>query len=136
MDLATASLLFGTGIAGGVMAALVGGATVITFPVLIATGLPPVVATASNLIAVSPGNFLAALAARSRLPPFDRAFVGLVAASVLGALAGAMLLMVTPARMFEVLVPLLLGFATALFAGAGRISGWLRARARARGREP
>ena len=83
---------------------------------LLATGLPPVVATASNLVAVSAGNFLAALADRSQLPPFNRAFIGLVSASVLGALAGAMLLMVTPFRLFEVLIPLLLGFATVLFA--------------------
>jgi uncharacterized membrane protein YfcA len=130
-------LLFSTGIFGGAMAALVGGASVITFPVLIASGLPPVVATASNLVAVSPGNFLAALTDRSQLPPFNRAFVGLIVASVLGALIGAMLLMATPGRLFEVLVPLLLGFATVLFACSGRITEWLRARALKRGgREP
>ena len=69
------------------MASLVGGASVITFPVLLALGLPPVVATASNLVAVSAGNFLAAVTDRSKLPPFNRAFVGLVLASVLGAVA-------------------------------------------------
>jgi uncharacterized membrane protein YfcA len=133
MDLSTILLLFVSGLGGGIMAAMVGGASVITFPVLLATGLPPVVATASNLIAVSPGNFFAALADRSQLPPFDRAFVGLIAASVLGAFFGAGLLLATPARMFEVLIPLLLGFATVLFAYAGRIVEALRARARARG---
>jgi len=133
MTLHTILILFATGIFGGAMAALVGGASVITFPVLLATGLPPVVATASNLVAVSPGNFLAALADRSQLPPFNRAFIGLLTASVLGALAGAMLLMVTPLRLFEVLIPLLLGFATVLFAYASRITQWLRARAQARG---
>ena len=137
MTLHTIVILFVTGIFGGVMAAVVGGASVVTFPVLIATGLPPVVATASNLVAVSPGNFLAALADRSQLPPFNRAFVGLVAASVLGALTGAVLLLATPTRTFEVLVPLLLGFATVLFGLSGRLVQWLRARARARGgREP
>ena len=133
MALHTVLLLFVTGIFGGVMASLVGGASVFTFPVLLATGLPPVVATASNLVAVSPGNFLAALADRSQLPPFNRDFIGLIAASVLGALAGAVLLMLTPARLFEVLIPLLLGFATVLFAFSGRITQWLRARAQARG---
>jgi uncharacterized membrane protein YfcA len=133
MTLHTIVLLFATGIVGGVMASLVGGASVITFPVLLATGLSPVVATASNLVAVSPGNFLAAMADRKQLPPFDRAFVGLITASVLGALAGAVLLMVTPVRLFEVLIPLLLGFATVLFAFSGRITQWLRARALARG---
>jgi uncharacterized protein len=133
VDFATILLLFITGIFGGVMAAMVGGASVVTFPVLLATGLDPVVATASNLIAVSPGNFLAALADRSQLPPFNRGFVGLIVASILGAFIGAGLLLATPARMFEVLIPVLLGFATVLFAYAGRIIEALRARARARG---
>jgi uncharacterized membrane protein YfcA len=105
--------------------------------VLLATGLPPVVATASNLIAVSPGNFIAALTDRTRLPPFDRAFVGLVLASLGGALLGAVLLVVTPGRTFEVLIPVLLGFATVLFAYAEPLTRWFRERARRRGgRDP
>ena len=137
VTLQTILMLFGTGIVGGIMAAMVGGASVITFPVLLAAGLPPVVATASNLVAVSPGNFIAAMSDRSQLPPFNRAFVGLVAASVLGALIGAVLLLATPARLFEVLIPLLLGFSTVLFAFSKPITESLRARAQARGgREP
>jgi uncharacterized membrane protein YfcA len=133
VDFPAILLLFVTGIFGGVMAAMVGGASVVTFPALLATGLDPVVATASNLIAVSPGNFIAALTDRSQLPPFNRGFVGLIVASVLGAFIGGGLLLATPARLFEVLIPLLLGFATVLFAYAGRIVEVLRARARARG---
>ena len=56
-------------------------------------------------------------------------------ASVLGAMLGAVLLLATPERLFEFLIPLLLGFATVLFALAGRITAWLRARASERGRE-
>ena len=59
MDLHTVLILLATGMVGGLMASLVGGASVITFPVMLAVGLPPVVATASNLVAVSAGNFLA-----------------------------------------------------------------------------
>jgi uncharacterized membrane protein YfcA len=55
--------------------------------------------------------------------------------SMAGAGAGAILLLATPQRVFEVLVPILLGFATVLFALAPRVSDWLRARARRRGRE-
>jgi uncharacterized membrane protein YfcA len=135
VDLHTVLILIATGLVGGLMASLVGGASVITFPVLLAVGLPPVVATASNLVAVSAGNFLAALTDRAKLPPFNRAFIGLVLASVLGALIGAVLLLATPERRFEQLIPLLLGFATILFAFAGNITQWLRARAAARGRE-
>jgi len=133
MTLHTILILLGTGVIGGLMASLVGGASVVTFPVLLAVGLTPVVATASNLVAVSAGNLLAAYTDRSMLPPFNRAFIGLVLASVLGALLGAVLLLATPSRLFEFLIPLLLGFATVLFAFAGRITQWLRARATARG---
>lgn len=133
MDVHTVLILLGTGLAGGLMAAMVGGASVITFPVLLWVGLPPITATASNLVAVSAGNFLAAMTDRGNLPPFNRAFVGLVVASLVGALTGAVLLLATPTRMFEQLIPLLLGFATILFGFAGRITQWLRARAKARG---
>jgi uncharacterized membrane protein YfcA len=115
------------------MAAIVGGASVITFPVLLAVGLPPVTATASNLVAVSAGNFLAAMTDRGNLPPFNRAFVGLVLASVIGAVIGAVLLLATPERMFEQLIPVLLGTATILFGFARQITHWMRARAKARG---
>src|SRR3954465_8814316 len=134
MTLQIILILVGTGMIGGLMASLVGGASGITFPVLVGPGLPPVVATASNLVAVSAGNFLAAVTDRAKLPPFNRAFVGLVLASVRGAVLGAVLLLATPERLFEFLIPLLLGFATILFAFAGRITAWLRARAGARGR--
>ena len=70
---------------------------------------------------------------RSQLPPFDRSFVAVALASIVGALIGAVLLLLTPERVFSALVPLLLGFATVLFAYAGRISTWLRARAATRG---
>src|SRR5262245_27296371 len=134
MDLHTVLILLATGLGGGIMAAIVGGASVITFPVLLAVGLPPVVATASNLVAVSAGNFLAAFLDRGLLPPFNRAFVGLVVASLAGAVVGAVLLLATPTRMFEQLIPVLLAIATVLFAFAGRITAWMRARAQARGK--
>jgi len=133
MTLHTILILLATGIGGGLMASTVGGASVMTFPVLLAVGLPPVVATASNLVAVSAGNMLAAFTDRANLPPFNRGFVGLVVASLLGAVLGAVLLLATPERRFEQLIPLLLGFATILFAFAGRITQWLRDRAKARG---
>ncbi len=113
------------------MASLVGGASVITFPVMLAIGLSPVVATASNLVAVSAGNFLAAMTDRGQLPPFNRAFVGLLTASVLGALIGAMLLLATPGAAVRVADPA----AARLCHRAVRLcrahhAAWLRARAR------
>jgi uncharacterized membrane protein YfcA len=132
MDLLHIVLLLIAGIVGGAISALAGGAAIITFPVLLATGISPVLATTSNMVALAPGNFFAALYDRSQLPPLGRSFAAMVIASIVGALAGASLLLLTPERVFEVLVPLLLGFATVLFATAGRISAFLRARAEAR----
>src|SRR5262245_42734695 len=126
-------MLIVAGIVGGTISSLVGGAAVVTFPALIATGLDPVVATATNLVALVPGNFLASLYDRTQLPPLDRSFVGLVAVSLVGAAAGAILLMLTPERMFAAFVPALLAFATILFAHARRIGDWIHARAAARG---
>lgn len=137
MDLSTAAILGAAGLAGGTLSSMVGGAALITFPALLAAGLSPLTATASNMVALTPGNFIAALTDRTQLPRLDRAFVGLVVASLAGAAFGAALLLVTPARMFEILVPLLLGFATLMVAFGDRISQWVRARAMARhGREP
>ena len=127
-------LLFFAGIAGGMLTALVGGAAIVTYPALIAAGIPPLPATTCNLTAAVPGALLAALSDRKQLPPFDRAFLGMIAASMLGAGAGALLLLATPVRLFEILVPVLLGFATVLFAFAERAGHWLHARAHRRGR--
>jgi uncharacterized membrane protein YfcA len=137
MDLLSALMLLGAGALGGVLAGLVGGASLVTFPALLAAGLPPVTAAASNLAAITPANLIAVFTDRSQLPPFDRGFAGLVLASIVGALIGAALLLLTPQRAFEVLVPLLLGFATVLFAYSARITKWLRERGlRRHGREP
>jgi uncharacterized protein len=133
MDLLLIILLVVAGIAGGIIAAVVGGAAIVTFPALLAAGLPPVTAMVANTTALTPSLLLAAIYDRSQLPSLDGNFATMVLASVLGALIGAALLMLTPERMFAALVPLLLAFATMLFAYAGRISAWLAARAGAAG---
>lgn len=119
-------MLFGAGVAGGVLTAVVGGAGLITFPALMAAGLPAIVANASNAVAMTPGNIAGAVADLGRLRA-DRAFAGLLAVCVLGGLAGAGLLLVTPERAFTMVVPLLIGLATVLFAAAERIQRWTRA---------
>jgi hypothetical protein len=133
MDLMTTAFLAGTGVIAGVIASMVGGAAVVIYPALIATGVPPQLAAVCNLASVMPATMLAALADRSQLPPFDRAFVGLIIASIVGAGLGAVFLVITPERMFAQIVPLLLAFATLLFAYSEQISRWLRARAEGRG---
>ena len=135
MDLHIILMLVGAGVLAGLLSSIIGGAAVISYPALLAAGLLPQTAVASNLLAIMPGTLLAAFADRTQLPPLNRAFAGLVFASITGAAVGAVLLMLTPVRVFEVLVPLLLGFATLVFAHAGKVSAWLKSRASARGHD-
>jgi uncharacterized membrane protein YfcA len=135
MDHAVIAMLAGVGVLGGIIATIVGGAAIVVYPVLIALGFSPQIAAVTNLIALMPATMLAALADRTQLPPLNRDFAGLVIASIAGAGIGATLLVLTPDRLFSVIVPLLLGFATVLFAFSERLGRWLRARAAERGRE-
>lgn len=133
MDLLSSAFLAGAGLLAGAIATTVGGAAVVIYPALIATGVPPQAAAVCNLASIMPATMLAALSDRSQLPPFNRAFVSLVVISIAGAALGAALLVLTPERMFAAVVPALLAFATLLFAFSARISAWLRARATERG---
>ena len=125
MDIAAIAFLAATGFAGGIVTAIVGAASLITFPAMLAAGLPPVVASASNTVALTPSNFVAAAADYRRLPPWRPAFRRVIAISAIGSAIGAFLLMATPERSFEKLVPLLIGLATALFAFSGPIRRWI-----------
>ena len=129
MDFATIALLAGAGIVGGVANAIAGGATLITFPAMLASGIPPVIANASNAVAVTPGHFIAAIADRERMPALDRRFLLLIALSLAGAAIGAVLLLVTTDRTFILLVPLLVGAATLIFAFSRQIQAAVSRRA-------
>jgi uncharacterized protein len=128
MDGLSGPMLFGAGLAGGVVTAVVGGASLITFPALLAAGLPAIVANASNTVALTPGNLVAGLADLERLPRWDRSLVGLMVVCIAGSVAGAALLLLTPEKAFTAIVPLLIGFATILFALSGRIRLWILSR--------
>jgi uncharacterized membrane protein YfcA len=126
VDLAVAAMLVGAGIFAGILNAVAGGATLVTFPTLMAAGLSPIVANASNALAVMPGNVLAWLADRAQLPRRGRRLAGFVAVSMLGGLIGALLLLATTERLFTQLVPLLIGGATLLYAMAPRLQAIAR----------
>jgi uncharacterized membrane protein YfcA len=128
MDWQIVGLLVAAGLAGGIVNALAGGATLLTFPAMIFAGLPPVIANASNAVAIAPGHAIAALADRERLPRFDRGLAAKMLVTFLGGTAGAFLLLVIPERLFILPVPALVGFATLLFAAAPSIQGWANAR--------
>jgi uncharacterized membrane protein YfcA len=133
MDLTGNALLLATGMAGGLLSTLIGGASLVTFPVLLASGLTPTAAVAANTIALTPGTFLAWIYDRGQLPRVDRSFVQLIAVSLAGATIGALLLIATPTHVLGLLVPALLGFATAVFAFSRHIEAWIARRAAASG---
>jgi hypothetical protein len=135
VDILTAALLAGTGVIAGITASIVGGAAVVLYPAAIAAGVPPQAAAVTVLVSLMPGIFLAAIADRSQLPPFNRDFVSLIVISITGAALGGACLLLTPARVFTAIVPLLLAFATAVFAYSGKISAYIRKRAAHRGHE-
>src|SRR2546428_589339 len=133
MDGASVAMLFGAGLAGGVVTAIAGGSSLITFPALLAAGLPPIVANASNAVGLLPGNFVAGLADPERMPRWDRSLLGLALACVAGSVAGAGLLLGTPGKAFTAAVPLPIGFATVLSAMSGRVRLWIESRPTAGG---
>src|SRR5260370_41854843 len=109
-------LLAGAGLLGGIANAVAGGATLITFPAMLAAGLPPIIANASNAVAVTPGHFIAAMADREKIPPLSPRFLLLVLTALVGGVAGALLLLVTPSGLFTLFVPPLIATATLIFA--------------------
>ncbi|MBL9034287.1 MAG: sulfite exporter TauE/SafE family protein [Rhodospirillaceae bacterium] len=116
MEFAQGALLVAAGFAGGIAAAMAGGASLITFPTLLAMGLPPVAANATNSVGLCFSNFMAAVADWRRRPSWGRAFSWLFVINVVGGGLGAILMLETPADLLILLVPALIGGATLLFA--------------------
>jgi uncharacterized protein len=104
------------GFAAGGINAVVGSGTLVSFPVLLAVGLPPVPATISNSLGLVAGNLSGSIGYRRELRGQRPLLLRLVPASVLGALTGAFLLLHLPAASFEAIVPVLIGIAVLLVA--------------------
>jgi uncharacterized membrane protein YfcA len=124
------AILVAAGLAGGTTNALAGGATFFTFPAMLGIGLAPVIANASNTVALWPASLVAVWAqGRRSIADVRRLLLPLAGVSVVGSAVGAFLLLHTSDRAFLKLVPFLLLVATALFAGSPLILRRLRARA-------
>ncbi|MEN8656290.1 sulfite exporter TauE/SafE family protein [Streptomyces sp. 21So2-11] len=106
--------VFAAGIGAGSINTVVGSGTLITFPVLLATGLPPVTATVSNALGLIPGSISGAIGYRKELTGQRRRILRLAVASVIGGIAGAALLLALPPTAFETIVPILVGLALVL----------------------
>jgi len=136
------TLLAFAAFAAGVLNAIAGGGSFLTFPALVFTGVAPIVANATSALAVSPGYLGSTLGFRAELRTLPVSRLRremLISAS--GGITGALLLLVTPSHLFTGLVPWLLLFATVLFAAGPAIARRLQARSSgsgglARWREP
>jgi uncharacterized protein len=102
------------GLAAGTINTVVGSGTLITFPVLLGVGLPPVTANVSNTVGLFPGSFVGAYGYRRELEGQRNRAIRLGSASALGGLLGAILLLTLPPGAFKAIVPALIALALLL----------------------
>lgn len=125
MDATQTMVLVAIGFFGGVWNAIAGGATLFTFPALMAVGLPPIVANATNYLALLPSNAAAIPAYTQELRGLSRELVPLLVVSGLGAVFGSALLLISNPDIFVALIPFLILFATGLFTFGDALRKWL-----------
>lgn len=107
---------------GGMMNAIAGGGTILTFPVLLWLGEPAIIANATSTIALLPGSAASFVGYRREVSSHREWLRTLLLPSLLGGGAGGALLLLTPEKVFASLAPLLVLFATVLFALQGAIA--------------
>jgi uncharacterized membrane protein YfcA len=115
MTLAEGALVFAAGAGAGFVNSLVGGGSFISFPALVLVGVPPVTASATNTFALWPSGAAAWWAYRRELVSSKSILIAYGISSVVGAVAGAALLLSTPEKLFVRVVPWLLLLATVTF---------------------
>ena len=108
-------LAFGAAFFAGAINSVAGGGTLVSFPALIWLGLPSIIANATSTVAIWPGSLGGMLGFRRELQGMEPKMYALIVPSLIGGIAGAMLLRLTPTSLFDRLVPLLILFATCLF---------------------
>lgn len=111
--------------AAGIVNALAGGGTLISFPILTALGIPPVVANVTNTVALCPGYLGATLAQRELLGDQKHRLWAFIPAALLGGLAGALLLLATGERLFTSIIPWLILLAALMLAIGEPVNKWL-----------
>ncbi|PRY50737.1 hypothetical protein LY71_103301 [Geodermatophilus tzadiensis] len=109
MTVVEALLLVLAGVGAGLAGSVAGLASLVSYPALLATGLPPVTANVTNTVALVLTSVGSISASRPELTGQGRRLLPLVAAAVLGGATGAALLLLTPAEAFERAVPVLIG---------------------------
>jgi uncharacterized protein len=124
----TLLLLAAAGLLAGAMNAIAGGGSFVTFPVMVFAGLPPIVANASSTVALFPGTVASTFAYRRQGLHGIGGYRLIVLAplSFVAGIAGAVLLLATPAHLFDAVIPFLLLLASLTFAFGARAGILLR----------
>ncbi|AZQ70990.1 sulfite exporter TauE/SafE family protein [Streptomyces luteoverticillatus] len=130
MSIWEALAVLAAGVGAGTINAIVGSGTLFTFPVLLATGLPPVTANVSNTIGLVTGNISGAVGYRRELRGQRARVIRFGITALIGGLTGAVLLLALPSKAFDAIVPALIALALVLVVLQPRL-----ARALARRRE-
>jgi uncharacterized membrane protein YfcA len=121
-------IVVGAGLGAGIVSSSIGVASLISFPILVAVGLPPVVANASNTVGLIPAGLSGSFGYRRELAEHPAVTRAVLATSAIGAVAGAFLLLLLPPGVFEAVVPWLILFACLLVGFQPLISRWARSR--------
>ena len=124
-------LVGGAALVAGAVNAIAGGGSLISFPALVAAGLPPVVASVTNTVAMCPGYLGATLSQRADLVGQGRRAALVLPVGALGGVAGALLLLHTGDAAFAAVVPWLILAASLLLAIQPRLRAWLAGRSAA-----
>ena len=124
LDWTALAVLFVVGAMASAINAVAGGGTLISFPILIGMGIPPIQANATNAVGLWPGSIGGGLGFRDSLGPTKHYLKSLSIPTFIGALAGAGLLLVTPEKLFNFLVPVLILIASLVLFLQPRIKEW------------
>jgi uncharacterized protein len=130
-DLVHALILILAGCTAGIMNSIAGGGTLVTFPSLISVGLPSIIANATSTVGLLPATLSSTYGYRNKIrsiAPWLKLFVPV---SLAGGLMGGILLVQTPTKTFDIMVPFLILFATVLFMVQSIVARVMRSRAEA-----
>jgi uncharacterized membrane protein YfcA len=119
MNLTDGALIAAAATGAGVVNAIAGGGTLLTFPALLAVGIGPVAANATNTLALWPGQLSGAWAYRRHLADEKKLALALSVPSVVGGVLGSLLVLWLPEKVFAAVVPWLIVFACTLLALQG-----------------
>ena len=127
------AFLFVAGIGGGLTGSVAGLASLVSYPALLAVGLPPVIANVTNTVAMLGTTVGSVAGSRPELVGQGRTLLRLCLLTGVGGAAGGALLLVTPSDTFEVIVPWLIALASVLLVAAPRLRRWAERRAESSG---